>query len=86
MSRHPSQWPDPAVLSFSPPWPGGPGRIRWSSADWVRTVVEADWLWRHGMDTVDIAAALGLHERDALRAVAQGREARRNSSEGERCQ
>jgi hypothetical protein len=29
------------------------------------------------MDTVDIAAALGLHERDALRAVAQGREARR---------
>jgi hypothetical protein len=52
-------------------------------ADWVRIVVEADWLFRQGLDTVDIAAALGLHERDALRAVSQGREARR-ASEGER--
>jgi hypothetical protein len=51
----------------------------WASADWVRIVVEADWLFRHGMDTVDIAAALGLREGDALRAVSQGREARRAS-------
>jgi hypothetical protein len=77
------RWPEAEVIWFSPPWPG----VRvWASADWVRTVVEADWLWRHGADSVDIAAALGLREGDALRAVSQGRAARRNSSEGERCQ
>jgi hypothetical protein len=51
-------------------------------AGWIRIVLEADWLFRHGMDTVDIAAALGLHERDALRAVSQGRAARRNPNGG----
>jgi hypothetical protein len=73
------RWPEDVVLSFPRPWPSTR-----SNADWVRIVVEADWLFRHGLDTVDIGAALGLHERDALRAVSQGREARRNSSEGER--
>jgi hypothetical protein len=66
------RWPDDVVLSFPRPWPNG-GQ---SHADWVRTVVEADWLFRHGLDTVDIGAALSLHEGDALRAVGQGRAAR----------
>jgi len=80
MSRHRNQWSDPdVVLSFPRPSP-----CARCDADWLLTVVEADWLFRQGLDTVDIAAALGLHERDALRAVSQGREARRNSSEGER--
>ena len=78
MSRQPIQWPDPAVLWWQP------RPTRRTPESWLRAVVDADWLFRHGQDTVDIAAALGLHERDALRAVAQGREARRNSSEGER--
>jgi hypothetical protein len=81
MSGHRNQWPDPAVLSFprsgwTPEFP-----VMRSDEDWILLVVEANWLWRHGMDTVDIAAALGLHERDALRAVAQGREVRRSGRE-----
>jgi len=75
MSRHPNRWPDPAVL-----W-RRPRPTRRTPESWLRAVSEADWLWRHGMDTVDIAAALGLHERDALRAVVQGREARRQANE-----
>jgi hypothetical protein len=75
------RWPDEAVLSFPRPWPMAKlGLVR--PADWVRIVVEADWLFRHGMDTVDIAAALGLREGDALRAVSQGREARIHPNEG----
>ena len=70
------RWPDDVVLSFPRPWPSTR-----SNADWVRTVVEADWLFRHGLDTLDIAQALSIHERDAYRAVSQGREARRNPKE-----
>src|SRR5580765_2315513 len=77
MSRQPSQWPDPAVL-----W-RRPRPTRRTPESWLLAVSDADWLFRHGWDTVDIAEHLRLHERDALRAVSQGREARR-SSNGER--
>jgi hypothetical protein len=73
MSRHPNQWPDAAVL-----W-RRPRPTRRTPDGWLRAVADADWLFRHGWDTVDIAEHLRMHERDALRAVVQGREARRSA-------
>lgn len=69
---------DAQVLRFPRPFPSVQ-----SAEDWVRTVIEADWLFSHGFDTLDIAAVFGMHEADACRAVSQGRAARRNPDGGD---
>lgn len=74
-----TRWPDAEVIWFSPPWPGA--RV-WPSAEWIRIVIDADWLFRHGWDSMDIAEGMGVHEAVVCRALAQARSARRQPDGG----
>jgi DNA-binding transcriptional regulator LsrR (DeoR family) len=48
---------------------------------WADLCAEVDWMFGHGMDTVDIAAALSVHEAVVARALTNAREARRQADE-----
>jgi DNA-binding transcriptional regulator LsrR (DeoR family) len=47
------------------------------TAYWADLMAEVDWMFGHGLDTAEIAAALSVHEAVVSRALAHARAARR---------
>jgi hypothetical protein len=62
-------------------WAAGP-HCRTDTGYWLELCAEVDWMFGHGMDTAEIAAALSVHEAVVSRALAQARAARPSGQAG----